>query len=257
MIAGSAGDLFIDDGGPAEESGALPVIFVHSASGSTHHWSAQLKHLRQTRRAIALDLRGHGKSAQPANGDFAVAGMAEDIGSVADQLKLGRFVLVGHSMGGFVAIAYAGAHPERIAGLFLLDPASDGRSIPAEQAHGLMAALRSDAYLPTIERYWESIIGPSSQSVRDQLLTELRNTSKTTNVEALDGLLDFDPVTPLRRYQGPKLTVITALNDTPASLQNLVPDLPHRKIEGTGHWPQLDQPQTVNVLLDDFLATIS
>jgi pimeloyl-ACP methyl ester carboxylesterase len=263
MIQGPAGDLFIDDGepenGPGNVDDSLPVIFIHSAAGSTSHWAAQLQHLRRTRRAIAIDLRGHGRSAMPANPDFArdfaIASMAEDIGAVADTLQLDRFVLVGHSMGGFVAIAYAGAHPDRVAGLFLLDPASDGRSIPQEQADGLMAALRSDAYLPTIEQYWGSIMEPSDQAVRDQLLAGLRATQQITNVEVLQALLGFDPVAPLRRYQGSKLTVITAFNETPASLQNLVPDLPSRKIAGTGHWPQLDKPEMINDLLDDFLMT--
>lgn len=231
MIKGPAGDLFVDDGGPKDGAGGLPVMFIHSAAGATTHWAAQLQHLRKTRRAIAIDLRGHGKSAMPADGDFTVPGM-----------------------GGFVAIAYAGAHPDRVAGLFLLDPASDGRSIPTEQADGLMAALRSDAYLATIEQYWGSIMGPSGPAVREQLFAGLRATQKTTNVEALQGLLSFDPVTPLRHYEGPKLTVITAFNETPASLQNLVSNLPFKKIEGTGHWPQLDQPDAINVLLDEFLA---
>ena len=47
-------------------------------------------------------------------------------------LGLERFVLVGHSLGGVVCVAYLGQHPERVAGLFLLDPAGDGRQIPAE-----------------------------------------------------------------------------------------------------------------------------
>jgi len=260
MIQGPAGELFVDDGGPKNGDGGAPVVFVHSASGSTSHWAAQLLHLRRTRRAIAIDLRGHGRSAMPAEPDsgrdFAVTSMAQDIGAVADALQLDRFVLVGHSMGGFVAIAYAGAHPNGVAGLFLLDPASDGRSIPKEQADGLMAALRSDAYLPTIEQYWGSIMGPSEQAVRDQLLAGLRATPKITNVEALQGLLGFDPVTPLRHYKGPKLTVITAFNETPASLQNLVSELPSQKIEGTGHWPQLDKPEMVNDMLDAFLVEV-
>ena len=57
-IPGPAGLLHADDGG----SGGVPVVFIHSYAGDTTHWTAQLAHLRKTRRAIALDLRGHGQS---------------------------------------------------------------------------------------------------------------------------------------------------------------------------------------------------
>jgi pimeloyl-ACP methyl ester carboxylesterase len=257
MIAGQVSELFVDDGGPKSGGSGLPVVFIHSASGAGTQWAAQLEYLRQSRRAIAIDLRGHGRSSMPTNGDFAIASMADDIRAVADQLRLDRFVLVGHSMGGFVAIAYAGAHPDRVAGLFLLDPASDGRMMPAEQAAGLMAALRSEAYQPTIEGYWDSIIGSPRKEVRDQLMADLRHTPRETVTGTLEELLSFDPVTPLRRYAGPKCTLITLFNETPASLQNLVPDLPSEKIDSTGHWPQMEMPDAVNERLGSFLATLA
>jgi pimeloyl-ACP methyl ester carboxylesterase len=252
MIQGPQGQLYMDDGG----QGGLPVIFLHSAGGNTGQWVHQLRHLRSTRRAIALDLRGHGRSALPADGDFSVAGMAQDVAALADQLALGRFVLVGHSLGGHVATAYAGANPGRIAGLFLLDPASDGRMVPKEQADGLMAALRSDAFGATVEGYWQSIIGAASPAIHDRIMADLRATPATTMIGGLESLLSFDPVTPLRAYRGPKMTLITALNETPASLQNHDGDLKCEKITGTGHWPQLEKPDEVNARLDAFLAGI-
>src|SRR6266508_2399049 len=105
--------LHVDDGG----AGGVPVVFVHSFAGSSSHWSAQLVHLRKNRRAVALDLRGHGRSAPPRDNDYAIDSLAGDVAAVVDRLGLNRFVLVGHSIGGAAAIAYAGAHPERVAGL--------------------------------------------------------------------------------------------------------------------------------------------
>lgn len=253
MIRGMQGDLYIDDAG----QGGLPVLFLHSAGGNTAQWSAQLTHLRRSRRAIAVDMRGHGRSALPGNGDFRIEAMAEDLATIVDQLKLERFVAVGHSLGGHVATTYAGAHPDRVAGLFLLDPASDGRMMPKEMGDGLMAALRSDAYQATIDGYWESIIGGAAPAIRDRIMSDLRATPAATMIGGLESLLNFDPVTPLRAYRGRKTTLITALNETPASLQNLDPDLVCEKIGGTGHWPQLEKPDEVNAKLDAFLAKLA
>ena len=122
-------NIFVDDGG----AGSVPVVFIHSLAGNTQQWSAQLNHIRTTRRAIALDLRGHGQSLPPANGDYAIDSMAQDIQMAIDQLGVERFILVGHSMGGSVAGAYAGAYPERVAGLLLVDPSGDSTQMPVEE----------------------------------------------------------------------------------------------------------------------------
>ena len=116
-IPGPDGSLHVDDGG----AGDLAVVFVHAFGGNTTHWAAQLEHLRQEERAVALDLRGHGFSQPPADGDYRMESMAGDIDAVVNKIGLQKFILVGHSMGGSVAIAYAGLHPERVAGLVLVD----------------------------------------------------------------------------------------------------------------------------------------
>jgi pimeloyl-ACP methyl ester carboxylesterase len=252
LCEGPSGQLHIDDGG----RGGVPVIFIHSAAGSTAHFAAQLEHLRKSRRALAIDLRGHGRSQVPRDGDFRISSMAEDITAVADALGIERYVLVGHSMGGAVAVSHAGAHPQRVAGLLLLDPASDGRLIPAQQAQGMMAALRSDGWVDTVWSFWSSMLGPSRSEVKDLLLKGLRSTAQAAVAEPLEDLLTFDPVPPLSRYRGPRLSIITQANETPGAYQRLVPDLPSRKVEGTGHWLQLDDPAQVNRLLDGFLASV-
>ncbi|GHG82174.1 alpha/beta hydrolase [Comamonas sp. JC664] len=249
-MVGSQGMLNVDDGG----EGGLPVVFVHSSAGNTTHWSAQLAQLRKRRRAVALDLRGHGKSAPPRDGGFSVEDFAQDVGCVVEGLGLQRFVLVGHSLGGAVCVAYAGAHPERVAGLFLLDPASDGRMIPEEQAQGFMAVLATEAWSAVVEEAWAPMLAPSRPEVRERVLAGLRATSQAGVRGGLGALLTFDPVAPLRAYQGPRLSVVTAFNDEPGAYHRLVPELPHKAVEGTGHWVQLDAPDTVNAMLDGFLA---
>ena len=108
-IAGPVGKLEVDDGGRGDA-----VLFVHSLAGNTGHWSAQLEHVRRKRRGVALDLRGHGKSEAPGSGGYSVESVGEDVGAVADALGIERFALVGHSFGAGVALAYAGAHPDRV-----------------------------------------------------------------------------------------------------------------------------------------------
>ena len=250
-IAGPAGAIAVDDGG----RGVLPVVLVHSLAGNSTHWSKQLEHLRQTRRAVALDLRGHGRSERPRNGDYTIAGMAGDVAAVADTLGLDKFVLVGHSMGGGVALTYAGAHPDRVAGLVLLDPIGDGKQIPPAEAKAYLAGFESN-YDSTSQGYWTSIAGPDS-AIQKRLLADLEATPREAVVQVLRDVMQFDPHPALARYQGPALSIVTPQNDMPMSLHRLGKGLPYRIVTGTGHWIQLNKPEEFNRLLDEFLNSKS
>jgi pimeloyl-ACP methyl ester carboxylesterase len=250
-IAGPAGTLAVDDGGDRD---GLAVVLVHSLAGSSEQWSEQLRHLRQTRRAVALDFRGHGRSEPPKNGDYTIAGMAADIAATVDTLGLDRFVLVGHSMGGGAALVYAGNHPERVAGLMLIDPIGDGKQIPRAEASGFLSGFESD-YDNASQTYWTSIAGPDS-AIRKRLLSDLKGTPKETVVRVLREVLKFDPDSALAQYPGPRLSIVTPHNDMPFSLHRLAKGFPHRVVEGTGHWIQLDKPEVVNRLLDEFVKKL-
>ncbi len=245
-------NIYIDDGG----NGSVPVVFVHSLAGNTQQWSAQLNHIRITRRAVALDLRGHGQSLPTANDDYAIESMAQDIQTVVDRLGIERFILVGHSMGGSVAGAYAGTNPERVVGLLLVDPSGDSTQMPAEEVQQYLGALESEAYSSVVEGYWSQILAGSAETTEAKVIQDLRDTSKATVVGVFKELFKYNPVPTLERYDGPKLSVITSLNETPFGVHNLVSDLPHEVITGTGHWLQLDKPEEFNRIMDDFLTSI-
>src|SRR5260221_10321596 len=121
-IEGPAGRLALSDGGAGA---GVPVLFVHGMAGSKEVWRGTLERLRATRRAAALDLRGHGDSDGARDGVWTIEALAADVDAAARSLGLERFVLVGHSMGGQVLCAYAGAHPGTVAGLFFVDPVGD------------------------------------------------------------------------------------------------------------------------------------
>jgi pimeloyl-ACP methyl ester carboxylesterase len=246
-IAGSAGKLAVDDGGAGD-----PVVFVHSLAGNTRHWSAQLDHLRKTRRAVAFDLRGHGRSEAPGSGEYSMEAQAEDVGAVADALALERFALVGHSLGAGVALAYAGAHPDRLTHLLVADPIGDGTQTPEAEVRPFLDALASPAYVETIEGYWSSIAG-SDGAVLERLLHDLRETSRETVVRGLDAVMAFDPKPALAKFRGPTLAVVTPANDFPYSMHRVGSGLPHRVISGTGHWLQIERPAEFNRILEGLL----
>jgi pimeloyl-ACP methyl ester carboxylesterase len=255
-VSGPAGALVVDDGGPlTARGGGLPVVFAHSLAGNSGQWKAQLEHLRPNRRAVAFDFRGHGRSEPAKNGDYSIAGMASDISVVVDSLGLERFVLVGHSMGGGVALVYAGTHPERVAGLLLVDPIGDGKQISPAGVKYFLGGFESD-YDQASQKYWTEIAGPDS-AVQRRLLADLRATPRETVVPVLRSVMQFDPDSALARYKGSILSVVTPHNDAAFSLHRLGKGFPHRVVTGTGHWIQLDKPDEFDRILDEFLANVT
>ena len=246
-------ELYANDGGTRS---LLPVVFLHSTAGNASQWSAQLEHLRPQRRAVALEWRGHGRSSLPADGDYSFPTMAADVDRAVNRLGLERFVLVGHSGGGLVALEYAADHPERVAGLLLADPAGDARRVPQEQMESLLEGLTSSAYTETIEGYWKFLLTGAKDAVREQVMADLHATPKESVVGYFSALRDYEPLPPLRRYQGSKRSVITPMNDAPFGLHNLGADLPYIILEGTGHWLHMDDPKAFNRILDDFVEQV-
>jgi pimeloyl-ACP methyl ester carboxylesterase len=254
-IAGPAGNLFVRDGGVEETAGPMPVVLVHSLGGNGGQWALQLDHLRRDRRAVALDLRGHGDSDPAEDGDYSIAGFAADVAAVVDQLGLRRFVLAGHSLGASVAGEYAGRHPERVAGLLLVDPNGDQTRIPAGQMEPFLAAVRAEPQRE-MEWYFRQILAGGDRAAASWVLEDLRLTDEGALVGALEAASRYSPLPPLAKYPGPRLAIVSDMNRLPYSLPSLLPDLPTRLLHGTGHWLMMDCPEPFNRIVDEFLEPL-
>jgi lipase len=101
-------------------SGPDPVICLHGITAQHRAFNAFARHLGPSRGVVGVDLRGRGDSAKPESG-YGLEAHAGDVIRVLDHLGLQRAVIVGHSMGGFVALETALSYPERVRSLALLD----------------------------------------------------------------------------------------------------------------------------------------
>ncbi len=254
-VPGPAGNLYVRDGGDGAHPGSLPVVFIHSLAGNGGQWALQLDHLRRHRRAVALDLRGHGESDPAEDGDYSIRGLAGDVEAVTDQLGLRRFVLAGHSLGSAVAIDYASRHPERVAALLLVDPNGDLTRLPADHHEELMAPIRRDPVGELAAYFRQLVVGGDADAGR-WVLEDLPLTDEDAIVKAMEGSLDYPVLEALNKYEGPKLSVVSGMNSLPYSLHRLQPDLPTRLMRGTGHWLMMDRPEHFNRIVDEMLDEV-
>jgi pimeloyl-ACP methyl ester carboxylesterase len=252
MLVGPSGALRADVREPRGGDDLTPVLFAHSFAGSSVQWAPQLDHVGATRRAVALDFHGHGRSEALPGSSFEVANFAGDIAAAADGLDLERFAIVGHSLGGAAAIAYAADHPERVAGLVLV--ATPGR-LPDEQVAGIFKALDTD-FDGTMSGIWRRLLGNATPATRRTVEGENDRLPEATARQIIRATFDFDPVSPLKSYDGPRLTVSTPQEGPGQELHELVPGVEHETVEGTSHWIQLDDPDRFDEILDRFLERV-
>ncbi len=102
------------------------IVFLHGMTGSTQDWVNQISVLSPKYRVVALDCRGHGKSAAPSREEeYSVQIFANDVLGLLKMLNIDKCCLEGHSLGGLVALRFALEHPDMVAALVLVDTSSE------------------------------------------------------------------------------------------------------------------------------------
>ena len=99
-----------------------PILCFHGITANCRCWDVMASALAPEHHLIAMDLRGRGKSDKPPSG-YSMAHHLGDIRSVLDRLRIKKAVLMGHSLGAFIALAFGAQHPERVDRMILVDGA--------------------------------------------------------------------------------------------------------------------------------------
>lgn len=105
------------------------LLFIHGFSASTYSWRENLEPLSKNFHAYALDLKGFGYTAKPAESNYTLDAQAQLVADFMDTLKIKSAVLIGNSMGGAISMKVALAHPEKVEKLVLVDSAGVSEGI--------------------------------------------------------------------------------------------------------------------------------
>jgi len=250
LMQGPQGRLRVDDGGP----GRLPVLFVHGGAARLEQWAAQLAHLRSSRRAAALDLRGHGGSEPPRDHDYSLEAMGQDVLAAADALGFKRFVLVAHSYGTAVAAVVAAAHPARLAGLALVD---GGYWLPTvAELEEVRQGFRPEGYGAYTDRWFEPLLVNARPETRAAVLASLHATPREVFAASMYGAMGYDPRAAIAGHAGPKAVIAAAALDGPTMLQRAIPGIRFTLLGGVSHWLMMDAPGPFDAWLDGFLGEV-
>jgi len=156
-------------------AGLPPVVFLHGGGLNAHTWDLVCAALRRDRHCVALDQRGHGESEWSPPMDYSTESHVGDLEAFVEMLGLERFVLVGMSLGGVNALAWAGRHSRRLAGLVLIDV---GPEIRFEGVRKIQAFTSEATPLDSVDHFVERALAfnprRSRELLRRSLLHNLR-----------------------------------------------------------------------------------
>jgi esterase len=245
------------------ESGP-PVLILHGLLGSARNWSTFARQIGATRRVFALDLRNHGTS--PWADRMTYDRMAKDVGAFMARQELPAAAVIGHSMGGKVAMRLALAHGELVLRLVVVDvaPVAYRRSFNAyvEAMRGLDLSgisRRSEADA----RLAEQIDDPG---VRGFLLQNLVSTEDglawcvplQALADSMPELVGFPESRDAEPYAGPCLFVTGGRSDYVrpehhATILRLFPEAQFVTIPDAGHWVHAEAPNAFLEVVSAFL----
>lgn len=118
---------------------APALVFLHYFGGSSRAWTKVIERLSNEHRCIAPDLRGFGDSDAPV-ADYKLSDSAGDVAALIEALQLERYILVGHSMGGKIALSFAAKQPRGLESLILVAPSPPTpEPIPEDERARLLA----------------------------------------------------------------------------------------------------------------------
>ncbi|MBI2882668.1 MAG: alpha/beta hydrolase [Candidatus Methylomirabilis oxyfera] len=237
--------------GPISASHLPPVVFIHGAGGSHQVWLQQLRRLGRRRKAIAIDLPGHGHS--EGSGADRIETYRDVVVELLAALGLDRSVAVGHSMGGAIIQSMALICPERLAAIVLVGTGARLRVHPQ-----FFTGLQDDPQR-TVELMTRSARASGAPA---ETLTRDADAMLRTPISVIEGDLRacdaFDLMEQVKAISLPTL-VICGTDDrmTPPQYAEYL----HHQIKGSqlasipaaGHMVMLEQPDEVSRNIEAFL----
>ena len=249
------------------ESTGLPVLFLHGFPFSHAMWDGQCKAVAAAKhRAIAYDIRGHGSS-DVGDGQFSIEGHVDDLFGMMDHLKIGRAVIAGLSMGGYITLRALERDPGRFLGAVLCDTRSEPDSDEGKiKRAGQMAAVKKKGSAAFASDFVKAVFAPSTVGGNPAAVAFIRDiithTSPLSIAGSLLALAARTDTTPSLSAISVPVLILVGEHDitTPPAASRLM----HERIKGSvlhvipgaAHMSNLEHPAFFNEKLLSFLKSL-
>lgn len=238
--------------GYARAGAGDPMVLVHGWCCDRSFLAPQFTHLARGHTVVALDLRGHGASVVPAEPASRIGDFADDVADVIDDAGLTAPVVVGHSMGGLVALESAARGQASAAALLEPAPLLDeqGKTYFARSAPKV-AADRDGAWR---RRFAERIMLPTDRVRRAEIIAAMAAVDPGVAAAGMRAMAEYDAASALTAVRVPLLVVTDARPEDLTPVRDRCPSVVTGQTVGAGHFHQIEVPDQIDAMLDRFLA---
>lgn len=236
-------------------AGAPPIVLVHGWGDSHATLSTLTEHFAVGHQVVAVDLRGHGASDKP-EGAYTIATFADDLTWLCMQLALKQPVIVGHSLGGAIALELAARYPDLPAAVVALEGTI---LFPAEVREGsksLVDALHTPEWRMAMHAFVDMNFTPTDdEALRQQTHAEIEHVPQHVHVSIAEEALQWDAAEAARNCRVPVLYIEggSGLSDLD-QFKRLYPQLVVGRTVGLGHYQMVATPAQATAMIDRFLA---
>ncbi|MBB3232802.1 alpha/beta fold hydrolase [Halomonas stenophila] len=248
----------------ADSGAGLPIVLGHGFLCSGEMWREQVPVLAEHYRVINPDFRGHGRSGRISE-PFTLYDAVSDVIAVLDELGIERAIWCGLSIGGMVALRGALCHPDRVAGLILMDTDAGAETAWHKVKYRAMGATaRAFGFRPLLPSIAGLMFGATTRRENRALVDEWKARVAENHVPSmllgLDALIRRDSVLDRLHEIGVPALVLVGEEDRslPVALSRRIharlPDSTLTVIPGAGHLAAIERPAQVNEAIAGFLA---
>lgn len=241
-------------------AGRPPLLFIHGWCSNLKHWNAQTRHFAKAHRVLALDRRGHGRSAVPTGG-YSAKRHAADLAEIARHERIRRAIVIGHAGGGPTALEFARSYPQLTRALVMVDStiAPQARirdpSDPAGRAFAaILDRLSGEDGPEQLEQIYSSFFGPNAGHIGRQALAEALETPIDVAISEMRSLT-INTTAIARRLEQPVLWISVNAADQ-SSLSRVFSNVQFGQTVGSGHFPHLEVPLQINAMIERFVETL-
>lgn len=229
------------------------ILFIHGWTCRRSYWRPQLDYFSARSAVVAFDLPGHGDSGSGDRSRWGVSSFARDVVAGVNALGAQRVILVGHSMGGAVALEAARQLGATVAGVVLIDTfVIDYGGLSAETVQAIATPFR-DNFAAAMAVLVEQTSTPATPAeLKQQLTQEMSAADPSWALPVWDDLLSWNPQAAFEELQIPIHAVNGALIPESAR-QRCAPFVKETIIPGAGHFLQMEDPSGFNQVLEGVL----
>ena len=244
----------------------LPVVFIHGFPFSKEMWEPQVNAFKKSFYVTTYDVRGHGAS-DTGDGQYTLELFVDDLIDVLNHLKLSRVVVVGLSMGGYIALRAIERNPERFRALVLCDTKSEADNNEGKIRRATQVkAVKMFGTKQFAENFIHTVFYEKTFRRKPEAVDLIRTIIEKSNPTAVSGTLialaaRTDTTSALYNIKVPTLIMVGQHDGlTPPSAANAmkskIPDAEMFILPHSAHLSNLENPEEFNEVLLDFLGRI-